>query len=68
MLSGVWALCGDAEAGGPNQVINASETPGSELSPIQGTYPSGQINTAAGAVKGPSAGSFHLPTYSALSK
>jgi hypothetical protein len=49
--------------GGPNQVVSASAGPSWVRSPTQATYPSGRINTAAGAVTAPSAGSSHVPTY-----
>src|SRR5215207_6248668 len=54
-----------AAVGGPNQVLSASGSPRSVPSLTQATYPSGRINTAVGAVTAPSAGSSHLPTYSA---
>ena len=43
-----------AAAGGPNQVVSASASPGWVRSPTQATYPSGRINTAVGAVTAPS--------------
>ena len=61
-------LCGYAAAGGPNQVVSASASPGSVTSPTQATYPSGRINTAAGAVTAPSAGSSHAPSYLASTR
>ncbi len=54
-----------AAVGGPNQVVSASASPGWVRSPTQATYPSGRISTAVGAVTAPSAGSSHVPTYSA---
>ena len=52
-------------AGGPNQVVSASGSPGSVVSPTQATYPSGRTNTAVGAVTSPSAGSSHSAAYPA---
>src|SRR2546429_6198171 len=52
-----------AAAGGPNHLVSASASPRWVKSPTQATYPSGRINTAAGAVTVPSAGSSHVPTY-----
>ena len=59
-----WA-CPLGAHGDPNQVVSASRKPASVPSPTQATYPSGRIRTAAGASTGPSAGSSHVPTYSA---
>ena len=50
-----------ADAGGPNQVVSASASPGSAASATHATYPSGRINTAVGAATRPSAGSSHGP-------
>ena len=58
-----WKPVRYAAVGGPNQVVSASTSAGWVRSPTQATYPSGRINTAVGAVTGPSAGSSHEPTY-----
>jgi hypothetical protein len=52
-----------AAVGGPNQVVSASGSPGWVGSPVQATYPSGRMSTAAGAVTAPSTGSSHVPAY-----
>ena len=44
-------------------MVSASASPCSGRSPTQATYPSGRINTAAGALTAPIAGSSHVPTY-----
>src|SRR5689334_24938547 len=52
-----------ATAGGPNQVLTASTSPGSVGSPTQHTCPSGRISTASGAAIAPTTGSSHGPTH-----
>jgi hypothetical protein len=54
-----------AATGDPNQALNASASPASVPSPTHATWPSGRTSTAAGAVTAPSAGSSHVPPYSA---
>jgi hypothetical protein len=63
-----WTRVRYAAAGGPNHVVSASASPSWLTSPTQATYPSGRINTAAGAGTAPIAGSSHVPTYLASIK
>lgn len=49
--------------GGPNHLPSVSTSPICICPPTQATYPSGRINTAVGAVTGPSAGSSQVPGY-----
>src|SRR6185437_9686217 len=57
--------CDYAASAAPNHLVNASTSPLWDRSPTHATYPSGRINTAVGAGTTPSAGSSHVPWYSA---